>query len=57
MEETWLKLIRQFKNDGISPYEVQRMVIFYDKVMYEDKWLKKVFAELQGEADERNDSD
>jgi len=54
MNENWSKLIKQFENDGLSPSEVQGMVTFYDKVMYEDKWLKKVFADLQEEEDERD---
>jgi hypothetical protein len=49
MQEAWLKLINQFKKNGYTPSEVQRIVHFYDLMIETDKKLKKLYKDEEVE--------
>lgn len=49
MNSKWMKLIEQFEENGLTPWDVQRMVHFYESIMEQDKLLKKLYEAEKNE--------
>ncbi|MFB3164713.1 hypothetical protein ABLO26_25465 [Neobacillus sp. 179-J 1A1 HS] len=54
MNEKWIKLVENFKENGNEPEDIQMIVHFYDVMMETHGRLKKLYEE---EKDERKHSD
>lgn len=39
----WMKLIEQFEENGYKPQDIQRIVLFYEQTMANDKLLKEMY--------------
>jgi type II secretory pathway component PulF len=50
MNEKWIKLMEELEENGYTPYEVQRIIMYYEMTKNMDENLKKLFEE---EANER----
>jgi hypothetical protein len=51
MNETWKKLIKECEENGYTPREVQRILMFYEMTKDIDKNLKKLFEDEGNERD------
>jgi hypothetical protein len=54
MKNEWQQLIKEFKEKGYTPYDIQRMVMTYEMMMSYDEKIKKLYED---EANERNNTD
>ncbi|MFB3168492.1 hypothetical protein P5G62_015345 [Neobacillus sp. 179-C4.2 HS] len=54
MNEKWIKLVENYKENGYEPEDIQMIVHFYDVMMETHGQLKKLYEE---EKDERKHSD
>jgi hypothetical protein len=54
LNEKWKKLIEGFKEEGYSPYDIQRIVKTYEVFMTYDEKLKKLYEEEKNEREHSN---
>lgn len=50
MKEKWTELIEQFKDNGYKPHDIQRIVMFYEQTIENDRLLKKMYEEENDES-------
>ncbi|MDQ1003946.1 hypothetical protein QFZ28_004346 [Neobacillus niacini] len=51
MNEKWMKLIKNFEDNGYEPEDIQFIVHFYDTMLETHEQMKKLYEE---EKNERN---
>lgn len=49
MNEKWMKLIEGFEENGYTPGEVQRIIMYYEMTKDIDEKLKMLFEEEENE--------
>jgi hypothetical protein len=54
MNNKWKKLCEEFEENGYTPYDIQRMVMFYEMTKNIDDKLKKLYEDEANERDNSN---
>lgn len=49
MNEKWIKLIKNFEENGYSPEDIQMIVHFYDTMTEQHQLIKKYYEEMKSE--------
>jgi hypothetical protein len=49
LNEQWTRLIEECEENGYTPYEVQRIIMYYEMTSGIDEKLKKLFEDEENE--------